>query len=160
MNPKSVDAAFDLFVFQFLRWISHPRRQQGLADESKHWLNVCKANRRIGYRGWSYEWLTNSPSGLAVTHFTDFDFDPVDAIVGAKKTTTAANQVLQKCARISGTITKYKGPQHALIDLGCGLTVSITPLEAITKDDEGRRASCYISFSYDGVVGWNPILQK
>ena len=50
----------------------------------------------------------------------------------------------------------YRGPQNATLDLGHDLTVRITPLDKLSKDDEGKRVSSFVSFSYDGLVGWDP----
>ena len=50
--------------------------------------------------------------------------------------------------------------QQAVLDLGQGLTVRFTPLDRVVKDDEGRRASVFISFGYDGPAGWDVRLSE
>ena len=49
----------------------------------------------------------------------------------------------------------YRGPQQASMDLGQGIIARITPLAKLTKDDEGSRISAFVSFSYEGIVGWD-----
>ncbi|EGD57570.1 hypothetical protein Y88_1452 [Novosphingobium nitrogenifigens DSM 19370] len=36
----------------------------------------------------------------------------------------------------------------------------ITPLDRLSKDDEGKRASAFLSFSYDGLIGWDSRLVR
>jgi hypothetical protein len=121
-----------------------------------HWLEVCSQNRAVGQRAWGYEWLRgNETDGYSTVHFTELDFDPVSVIRGMS---TQSRRRLLELGRINGVVTKYRGPQQATLDLGHNVTLRFTPLEKITRDDEGKRATVYVSFGYDGIVGWDPVL--
>jgi hypothetical protein len=52
----------------------------------------------------------------------------------------------------------YQGPQNAVLDLGQRVMVRITPLDLLSKEDEGKKISAFVSFAYDGMVGWAPAL--
>src|SRR5206468_10142047 len=121
-----------------------------------HWLGVCIKNRELGHRAWGYEWLKGDErQGYTTVHFTELDFDPVAVIRGVS---VHSRKRLAELGRIEGVVTKYRGPQQATVDLGQGITLRFTPLERITRDDQGKRVKVYASFGYDGIVGWDPLL--
>jgi tetratricopeptide (TPR) repeat protein len=156
LSPKSIDPVFYLYVLYFLRWLTAPVPREGLALELKEWLKVCQANRPLGYRSWSYEWLEKKGDAYRIAHFShDLDFDPPSIVRVADH---PDRKKLDRLARIEGTMRDYHGPQNASLDLGQGITMRITPLDRLTKDDTGKRVSAYASFSYDGIVGWDPRL--
>jgi hypothetical protein len=155
LRPTGYEAPFYLYVLYFINWLNTKRTNRSFGEESTKWIDVCAQNRPRGFRSWGYEWLAPAKTQFKSTHFSDLDFDPVAVITGA-----AAHQrkKLELLSRIEGTITRYKGPQQADLDLGHGVLLRFTPLDKITKDDEGKKASVYVSFGYDGIRGWDPAL--
>lgn len=77
-------------------------------------------------------------------------------IKGAKPADLAKLEA--QLVRVEGIFRGYLGPQFANLDLGFNLFAKITPLDRLSKDDEGKRISAFISFSYDGLIGWDPKL--
>jgi hypothetical protein len=158
LRPDAVDPVFYIYVFYFLEWLNTQPRNPGYAGESVKWLGVCKRNRPLGSRAWGYEWLRSGGQKYTVTHFRDLPYDPVARL--RRDGGTSAQALDTELARIEGTIRNYEGPQQAVLDLGQGLTVRFTPLDRVVKDDEGRRASVFISFGYDGPAGWDVRLSE
>jgi hypothetical protein len=152
LRPSAVDPPFYLYVFYFVKWLNTLPRNAGYATESNRWLSICRQNRRIGQRGWSYEWLINRESKRDLIHFSDLTYDPVATLRGF---TPEHKKNMSHLARVEGVVKDYRGPQQATLDLGQGLTLRFTPLTKITKDDEGKLASVLVSFSYDDPVGWD-----
>lgn len=158
INQVSVEPPFYLYVLYFCLWLNGPRRDVALAQQCAKWIDVCKSNRPLGQRGWGYEWLTKGGGELGFTHFSELAFDPVSAIL--RKEVATQRVMDEKLARLEGTIIRYKGPQQADLDIGHGLSLRFSPLDKVHKDDEGRRASVYVSFGYDGIRGWDVRLTK
>ena len=157
LSQKSVDPAFYLYVLYFLRWLTAPTPREGLASQVGEWLKVCQVNRPLGARSWSYEWLEKRGESYRIAHFSDdLDFDPPSVIRTADH--PDRKKLNARLARVSGVMRNYRGPQNASLDLGQGIIARITPLDRLSKDDEGRRVSAFLSFSYDGIVGWDPLL--
>jgi hypothetical protein len=157
LNPKSVEPAFYLYVFYFLRWLGAPAPREGLALQVSEWIKVCQANRPFGARSWSYEWLEKRGDAYRAAHFSDdLDFDPPSIVRAADH--PERKKLDARLTRINGTMRDYRGPQNAFLDLGQGIMMRITPLDRLSKDDEGKRVSVFASFSYDGIVGWDPRL--
>jgi hypothetical protein len=121
--------------------------------EVKRWLSVCQANRQLGFRSWGYEWLTGSRGNYGSTSFAELGFDPVQTLRG--KTSEDDRLKLALLPRLEGTVVDYYGPQQAKLDAGQGIKVGFTPLQMVTKDDEGGRASVIVSFGYDEIRGWD-----
>lgn len=155
LNPKSVDAPFYLYTFYFLRWLTAPSPRDGLAGQVVEWVRKCQANRPFGERGWSFEWLKPDGKRYAIAHFSDLDFDPALLIRAADH--PDRKKLSTQLARVEGVMRDYRGPQNAALDLGQGIMARITPLDKLSKDDEGRRVSALLSFAYDGLVGWDPL---
>ena len=157
LNPKAVEPAYYLYVLYFLRWLAAPAPREGLAREVKEWINICQANRPLGSRSWSYEWLEKKRNAYQIAHFSDdLDFDPPSVIRATEH--PERKKLDAEFARINGIMRGYRGPQNASLDLGQGIFLRITPLDRLSKDDEGKRVSVFASFSYDGIVGWDPRL--
>ena len=155
LRPDAVEPAFYLYVFYFLQWLNSGRVNQGYIGAVQKWLDVCRANRSLGNKQWSYEWLVERDGRFNAVHFSDLEFDPVQTMIGR---TPEHSGRLRQLGRLEGTLSRYVGPQHALVDLGQRFTIHIVPRSEIVRDHEGRRLRTLISFSYDGVVGWNPEL--
>jgi hypothetical protein len=85
-------------------------------------------------------------------------FDPVEALRARGKRNNEALEA--SLAHIEGIVKEYQGPQHATLDLGQHLSVRFIPFERIRKDDEGKRASMYLAFAYDGAIGYDAKLVK
>ena len=153
MRPASIEAPFYCYVFRFLQWLNREPRNKGYAEESKRWLRVCRGQRQIGERNWGYEWLTPGEGGYGTVHFTELGFDPVHAIRTGDE--ESARKLSRRLGRVTATLVAYSGPQHATLDLGHGLTMHITPLDRLVRDHVGRRVSAFLSFGYDGPVGWD-----
>lgn len=157
LSPESIDPVFYLYVLYYLRWLTAPSPREGLASQVGEWLKVCQTNRPLGARSWSYEWLEQSGDAYRIAHFSDdLDFDPPSIIRASDH--PDRKKLESRLVRISGIMRNYRGPQNASLDLGQDITVRITPLDRLSKDDEGKRVSVFVSFSYDGIVGWDPIL--
>jgi hypothetical protein len=157
LRPDAVEPSFYLYIFYFLRWLNSGRTNPGYVRAVQKWLDVCRENRPLGYKRWSYEWLLERDGRFDTVHFDDLDFDPVQTMVGR---TPEHSGRLKQLGRVEGTLSRYVGPQHALLDLGQHFTIHITPRTEILRDHEGRRLKSFISFSYDGPVGWNPELVR
>jgi hypothetical protein len=158
LRPKSVEPAFYLFAIYFVAWLNSDRRNEALADQAREWLNRSQAIRLPGDRGWGFEWLSRSGERYILTNFRDLIFDPVEALrAGGKKNNEALEASL---ARIEGIVKEYQRPQHAMLDLGQRLSVKFVPFERIRKDDEGKRASMFLAFAYDGAIGYDAKLVK
>ena len=155
LRPDAVEPAFYLYVLYLLQWMNSGRAKQGYIGAVQKWLDVCRENRPLGNKQWSYEWLVERDGRFSATHFSDLDFDPVQTIIGR---TPENSEKLKVLGRVEGTLSRYVGPQHALVDLGQHFNIHITPRSEITRDHEGRRLRTMISFTYDGAVGWNPEL--
>jgi hypothetical protein len=153
LRPEAVEPAFYLYVFYFLRWLNSGRSNEGYIGAVQKWLGICRENRPLGSKQWSYEWLVERGGWFNAVHFTDLEFDPVQTMIGR---TPEHRGRLTQLGRLEGTLSRYVGPQHALVDLGQRFTVHITPRSEIVRDHEGRRLRVVISFSYDGPIGWNP----
>jgi hypothetical protein len=161
LNPSSVEPAFYLYSYNFLKWIENATQPdglpalQGLAAEVNHWLAVCRQNRPLGQRTWSIEWLVlERHSTYRLVHFRDMEFDPVSIIRNQEQ--KDMKKLERSLACVTGVVRGYRGPQYATLDLGYNLLVRITPLDRVTKDDEGKAASAFLSFTYDRLVGWDP----
>jgi hypothetical protein len=66
---RSVYPAYYLYVFYFLRWLTAPAPREGFATELNEWLRKCQANRPLGERAWSFDWLGFEQGGLRNTGF-------------------------------------------------------------------------------------------
>jgi hypothetical protein len=153
LRPEAVEPAFYLYIFYFLRWLDAGRTHQGYIDAVRKWLGICRENRQLGTKQWGYEWLVERNGRFGAVHFTDLEFDPVQAMIGR----TPEDAVrLKELGRLEGTLSRYVGPQHALVDVGQHFTIHITPRNEIVRDYEGRRLNILLSFTYDGPIGWNP----
>jgi hypothetical protein len=158
LSPTSVDPVFYLYILYFLRWLTAPSPREGLASQVNEWLKLCQANRPLGARSWSYEWLERRGNTYRIAHFVDdLDFDPPSIIIRGTNHPDR-KKLVARLARVSGILRNYRGPQNASLDLGQDLTVRVTPLDRLSKDDEGKSVAAFVSFSYDGIVGWDPIL--
>ncbi|MBR1270612.1 hypothetical protein JQ629_24360 [Bradyrhizobium sp. AUGA SZCCT0222] len=156
LNPRSVDPVFYLYVFYFLRWLPAPSPREGLALQVNDWIKKSQVNRPFGERAWSYEWLKQEGARFRIANFSDLDFDPPSLIRAPDN--PDRKRLDAQLGRVEGTMRNYRGPQNATLDLGQSLMVRITPLDKLSKDDEGKRISAFLSFSYDGLVGWDPML--
>ncbi|MBB4120744.1 hypothetical protein [Martelella radicis] len=158
LSSKSVEPAYYLFALNFLRFLSSQGSLQALATEVNSWNQVCQNNRPYGSRSWSYDWLERTGKEPRLAHFKNDleDLDPPSMIKGEKPADLAKLEA--RLARVEGTLRGYRGPQFANLDLGFNLFAKITPLDRLSKDDEGKRISAFISFSYDGLIGWDPKL--
>lgn len=107
----------------------------------------------LGERSWSFEWLERRQSGYGIISTRFLDFDPPSAI--RNPDSKDRNKLSVRLARVKGTLREYRGPQNAQMDLGSHLMAKITPLERLARDDEGAEITAYISFSYDGLIGWD-----
>ncbi|MDO8605459.1 MAG: hypothetical protein Q7R40_02880 [Phaeospirillum sp.] len=154
LNPKSVEPPYYLVALNFLRWLSSRGSREALAGEINRWIGICQNNHPYGSRSWSYEWLEKAGDKCGLAHFrNDLDFDPPSMI---KK--QDLGKLEARLERVEGTLRGYRGPQLAILDLGSNLFAKIIPLERLSKDDEGKRISAFLSFSYDGLIGWDPRL--
>jgi hypothetical protein len=154
LRPSSVEPAFYLFVFYFVRWLNAPSRPRAFAQAANRWSKECRAHRPLGSRSWSYEWLVRGTVGSAAAHFRTLGFDPIEELRDER--TGHGTRIATVLARVSGTLVEYKGPQQASIDLGDGVTARCTPRDRFSRDDEGVRVEVLLSFGYDGLVGWDP----
>ena len=157
LRPNAVEPAFYLYVFYFLQWLNSGRTNEGYIRAVQKWLDVCRQNRPLGNKQWSYEWLVERGGRFNAVHFSDLEFDPVQTIIGR---TPQLSGRLKQLGRLEGTLSRYFGPQHALVDLGQHFPIHITPRSEIVRDHEGRRLKMIVSFSYDGAVGWDPELVR
>jgi tetratricopeptide (TPR) repeat protein len=159
LNPKSVEPVYYLYALNFMRWLSSPGSREALAGEINRWIGICQNNRPYGNRSWSYDWLEKVETKSKLAHFkNDLDFDPPSLIKMDRPEDLAKLEA--RLSRVEGTLRGYRGPQFATLDLGFNLFAKITPLERLSKDDEGKRISAFLSFSYDGLIGWNPRLVR
>ena len=156
LSPGAVDPTFYLYVFYVVRWLTAPAPREGLAEQVNDWLKLCQKNRPLGERTWSYEWLEYFGARYRPVHFNDLDFDPSSVIRTHRH--PDRKKLDARLARLTGIMRSYRGPQNATLDLGQGLMVRLTPLDKLSKEDEGKQVSAFISFSYDGIVGWDPAL--
>lgn len=158
LRPQAVEPAYYLFVFYFLRWLTAPTPREGFAAECIRWINVCRANRPLGQRSWSFEWLEKRGSEFGIVSSRSLDFDPPRTI--REPGHRDHKKLVARLARVQGALRDYRGPQRATLDLGSHLQATIVPLDRLTRDDEGARVSAYISFSYDGLVGWDATVDR
>lgn len=153
INPSAIEPPFYLYVFYFLRWLSAPAPRDTYAAEALKWLKQCQINRPFGQRTWSYEWLVKTKTGWSISNFRDLPLDPSVVLREGKSSDEA--KLVGLLGRVTGVVSSYRGPQQAQLDLGNHLKAKITPLDRLAKDDEGAKASAYIAFSYDGLIGWD-----
>ena len=153
--PSDVLPPFYLAIFYFQKWLDTDRSNKGYADEYNTWISICRKNSLLGYKQWGYEWLIKKESGLSPLHYAELSFDPARVI---RVDAPDRDKKLQQFGRLSGVMTKYNGPQSAQIDLGHNVYVFFHPLQTVTKDNLGHSLSCIISFTYDGLRGWDPLL--
>ena len=160
LNPNSVEPVYYLFALNFLRFLSSQGVREPLADEVNRWIKSCQRNRPLGNRSWSYDWLEKRGNGFGLAHFkSDLEgLDPPSLIKGEMPADLAKLEA--RLARVDGIFRGYKGPQFANLDIGFDVLAKITPLDQLSKDDEGKRVSAFISFSYDGLIGWDPKLVR
>ncbi|MBZ0164823.1 MAG: hypothetical protein K8H74_19190 [Notoacmeibacter sp.] len=160
LSPKSVEPVYYLFALNFLRFLSSQGSREALAVEVNRWNGVCQNNRPYGSRSWSYDWCERAGNGFRLAHFrNDMEgFDPPSLIRGGNPADLAKLEA--RLARVEGTLRRYRGPQFANLDIGFNVFAKITPLDRLSKDDEGKRISAFISFSYDGLIGWDPRLVR
>lgn len=155
LSPKSVEPAYYLFAINFLRFLSSQGSREALASEVIRWNSVCQSNRPYGSRSWSYDWLEQGRHGFRLAHFKN-DLEGIDPPSMIRGERPADRAILEsRLARVEGTIRDYRGPQFASLDFGFNVFAKITPLGRLSKDDEGKRASAFLSFSYDGLIGWD-----
>ena len=153
INPHALEPAFYLYVLYVVRWLESSSPREGFAAEALHvGLQKSRQNRPLGQRNWSYEWVVKRGASYGVTNFRDLGFDPASVL---REENHKDRKRLVSLAKIAGVVSDYRGPQHALLDLGNGLSARITPLDRLAKDDEGAKASAFIAFSYDGIIGWD-----
>lgn len=156
LKPQAVEPVYYLYIFYFLRWLEASPPRDGYANEVLRWLKATQENRPLGHRTWSYEWLAHDRGSYLATRYNELGFDP-PTIVRTMNHPDRATMEAQ-LVRVVGVMRDYRGPQYASLDLGGGLRVRITPLDRLSKDDEGKRVASFVSFSYDGLVGWDPAL--
>ncbi|SOB60517.1 conserved protein of unknown function [Pseudodesulfovibrio profundus] len=156
LRPKEVLPVFYLSVMNFLRWLSN--KNIGYADEINKWLDHCRQNRQLGQKKqWGHEWLVKGKNGPRAMHFSELTFDPSKVIRGNEP---GRDKKLKTFHRVSGVLVKYSGPQNATVDLGNRILAPIVPLQTIVKDDLGKRVSLIVAFTYDGLRGWDPMLDE
>ncbi|MEG6550033.1 hypothetical protein V6C53_07340 [Desulfocurvibacter africanus] len=156
LRPQEVLPAFYLSLLNFLRWFQQKHR--GYADEYNKWIERCRQNRLLGQKKqWGHEWLVKGKSGPRTMHFSELTFDPSKVIRGEQPGRARKLELFQ---RVSGVLVKYTGPQNAVVDLGNRIFVNIVPLQTIVKDDIGQRTSLILAFTYDGLRGWDPKLER
>lgn len=153
INPSAIEPPFYLYIFYFLRWLSAPAPRDAYAVQVLKWLNKCQANRPFGQRTWSYEWLVKTKTGSSISNFRDLPLDPSAVLREGKS--NEESKLVGLLSRVNGVVSSYRGPQQAELDLGNHLKARITPLDRLAKNDEGAKASAYIAFSYDGLIGWD-----
>lgn len=160
LSPRSVEPAYYLFALNFVRFLDSQNSREALAGEVNRWLGVCQSNRPYGSRSWSYDWLDRAGKGFKLAHFrNDLEgFDPPSLIKGEVPADLAKLEA--RLARVEGTLRGYRGPQFANLDIGFNVFAKITPLDRLSRDDDGKRVSAFISFSYDGLIGWDPKLVR
>lgn len=158
VRPRSVEPPFYLFTLYFVAWLNSSPRNAALAEQAREWLNRSQANRPFGARGWGFEWLSKSEDSYCLVNFRDLSFDPVEALRGGGKKNTELLE--SSLTRIDGVVRDYQGAQHATLDLGERVSVKFVPFERIRRDDEGKRASLFVAFAYDGAVGYDAQLLK
>ncbi|KYG06363.1 hypothetical protein BE21_35350 [Sorangium cellulosum] len=153
LRKTAVEPAFYLYCFYFVRWLNSSPTNRGFARESIAWLNQTRANRSVGERSWSYEWLGKSNHKYYLINHADLGFNPISLI---REPAPESKRLLDsQLSRVEGTICDYKGPMQAMLDLGHEMVLRFTPQTRIVRDDVGRRASAFVSFGYDGPVGWD-----
>jgi len=157
LNPKAVDPVYYLYVLYFLRWLTAASPREGLATQVTEWLKRCQANRPFGQRTWSFDWLERHGTSYRIVHFHDLDFDPTSIIRAGKH--PERKKLDLRLARLTGIMRDYRGPQQAQLDFGQSVMARITPLDRLSKEDEGRQVSAIVSFSYDCIVGWDAVLE-
>jgi hypothetical protein len=157
LRPDAVEPVYYLYIFYFVRWLNSERTNRGYIDAAQRWLELCRRSRALGQRRWSYEWLVAHDGRFDALGFNDLDFDPVQTVIGR---TPKDLEKLRDLPRIEGTLSRYMGPQRALVDLGQGFSIHITPRTEIVREHEGMRVNALVSFSYDGPVGWDPQLAR
>ena len=156
VSPGSRDTAFYLYVLYFVRWLQTDRRNTDLAQEFDRWLTRCRERRLIGDRRWSYEWLGDLGRPMPLIHFRDLPTDPAHSLRNELEEELATLE--SALNRVTGVMSDYRGPQHAVLDLGEHVQVSFMPLKILTEEDVGKRVTVWTSFSYDGPRGWRPKL--
>ncbi len=156
---NKTEAAYYIYIYRFIQYLGSGKTQ-GYAREVLKWLTICKQQRSLGDRVWSYEWLQGSTSNdykaVSFMELRSQNIDPVKLIQSALPN---MKEKLSSFARVSGTIVDYKGPQAANLDLGNGIKAHFVPHQTILRSHEGCAANMMISFSYDGLRGWNPELE-
>lgn len=157
---NKAEAAYYLYLYRFIQYLG-AGKSQGYAREVLKWLTICRQQRSLGDRVWSYEWLQGSASkGYRAVSFTELRAQNLDPVKLLQADLPNMKEKLSSFARVSGTVVDYKGPQAANLDLGNGVKVHFVPHQTILRSHEGRAANMMISFSYDGLRGWNPELEQ
>ena len=154
MNNQ-IEPVFYLYSLYFIEWMNSQKAVKGFSIECLKWIKKCQDSRFFGQSSWSYEWLAKDSKGYKIVHYYDLGYDPVDLI---KRGSNKEEFKKFGITRIEGVLTEYLGPQKAFIDIGQNLKVWFAPLDIIAIDHLGKSISIYLSFSYNGLRGWDPVI--
>jgi hypothetical protein len=158
-TTNKAEVAYYLYIYRFIQYLNSGKTS-GYAKEVLSWLTICKQQRSLGDRVWSYEWLQGSATfGYKSVNYAEIRSQDIDPVKLIQNTPTNMEEKLSFFPHVSGTVVDYKGPQSAKLDLGYGIKVHFVPQQIILRSHEGCAASMIISFSYDGLRGWAPELE-
>ncbi|WP_336817322.1 ATP-binding protein [Burkholderia gladioli] len=143
-NTGSLDAAFYLYAFHFLRALQGS--SQALLDMERA-LDECKSLARYRRdRTRSSEWIGVNNGIGALVHQSQ-----LGEWAGDFWTST------QLLRRISGRISSIDGPQKGTISIDGGISAFFVPAKSDVHEgrDENSLVTCYVGLSYDGPRAWD-----
>jgi hypothetical protein len=156
---KSIEPLYYMYVFQFIQMMNTPPESaKPFADQMKKSLSVCnKTNMTQGRDQFSREWLCKTVDG---TYFLKpwLEISPSLRTNILKNKFSDAEMVAEGLCRVIGILVGYER-QKAWIDVKDRFKARIIP-HSLSRDNNGELISAYISFSYDEIRGWDPILEK
>jgi hypothetical protein len=147
----TLDAYYYLYILNFLRWQAQGDDAQEVVESN---ISKC-VERRVGLRGYSYEWLARQPSWCPL--LSDLEAGDWDRQRNFFEDTAPL-------AFLEGTIETIK-PQAGTIRLGRILRAFFVPPADIREASHiNATVHFYLGFSYDGFRAWcvqlGPVPQK
>jgi cold shock CspA family protein len=145
-RADSGEAHYYLYIMHFLRWMDN------LSESNEPVLEHLKRSRRLlgnaANSDHSYEWL-GVPGGLfPVVSNRELGAWNRDAGVHEHSST--------KLRRVTGTIKHFDSPRQAWVQIGEGLDAFFAPRGFFKGQDEGKKITFYLGFTYEGLRAYDP----
>jgi hypothetical protein len=144
-SSKEIEPVFYLYILYALQALEGSAL---VADRLRENVEECrKRAKQKPNRTGSFEWIGNGRGLNRLVHYSEL------GQWSEEKDFWTGSQLLE---RVEGFIVSINGPESGLIEFKGGLKAFFVPGKSnhLKGQDENRRISCYLGFSYDGPRAW------